>query len=171
MSLVSSYTCGRCGQSHDGLPMSYGIDAPAYWHPSLEQDELSALEEELCVIQGEHFFIRARLLIPVLDAEPGTTFEWGVWASLSGDSFAHAMELWTTPGREQERHYFGWLSTDLPCYEPTTLLLKTHVHTQPVGARPLIELEPTDHPLAVEQRTGITMARVQEFAEAMLHTD
>ncbi len=33
----------------------------------------------------------------------------------------------------------------------------------------LIELEPTDHPLAVEQRVGITLARVQEIAETLLH--
>jgi len=30
-------------------------------------------------------------------------------------------------------------------------------------------LEPTDHPLAVEQRHGITMARVQEITEMILH--
>jgi hypothetical protein len=36
-----------------------------------------------------------------------------------------------------------------------------------VGTRPHIELEPTDHPLAVEQRRGITVARVIEIAEAM----
>ncbi|HTJ32767.1 MAG TPA: DUF2199 domain-containing protein [Dactylosporangium sp.] len=49
--------------------------------------------------------------------------------------------------------------------------LKTHVHTQRVGKRPHIELEATDHPLAVEQRTGITLSRVQEFAELLLHPD
>jgi hypothetical protein len=43
------------------------------------------------------------------------------------------------------------------------------VHTRAVGVRPYIQLEPTDHPLAVEQRTGITLARVQEIAEMVLH--
>jgi hypothetical protein len=33
-------------------------------------------------------------------------------------------------------------------------------HTQPAGRKPLIELEPADHPLAVEQRNGITWQRV-----------
>ena len=65
--------------------------------------------------------------------------------------------------------YFGWLSTVLPGYEPTTLSLAANVHTQPVGERPLVELEHTDHPLAVEQRTGITLARVQEIAEVVGH--
>jgi hypothetical protein len=89
--------------------------------------------------------------------------------SLSRDSFTRALSLWTTPGREREQPYFGWMSTELPLYQPSTLLLKTRVHTQAVGQRPLIELEPTDHPLAVEQHAGITLARVQEIAETLLH--
>ena len=52
---------------------------------------------------------------------------------------------------------------------PDTLHLKTHVHTRPLGQRPFVELEPTDHPLVVEQQEGITMARVREMAEALLH--
>jgi hypothetical protein len=35
--------------------------------------------------------------------------------------------------------------------------------------RPFIELEPTDHPLAIEQRTGISWERVREIAELVLH--
>ena len=44
-------------------------------------------------------------------------------------------------------------------------------NTQPVGERPLIELEPTDHPLAVEEREGITLARVRAIAERVLHPE
>ena len=80
-------------------------------------------------------------------------------------------QLWTTPGRESEPPYFGFLCTELPLYQPSTLGLKTMVHTQPVGYRPTVELESTEHPLAVEQRTGITLARVQEIAELLLHPD
>jgi hypothetical protein len=152
------------------MPMSYGTDAPAYWDPSLAGDESSMLEQEQCIIKAEHFFVRGRLVIPVTDAVPATEFDWGVWVSLSRDNFTRALSLWTTPGREREQPYFGWLSTELPLYQPSTLSLKTRVHTQAVGQRPLIELEPTDHPLAVEQRTGITLARVQEIAETLLHT-
>jgi hypothetical protein len=163
-----SYVCRRCGERHRGLPMSYGTDAPAYWDPSLAGDKSSTLEQEQCVIKDEHFFVRGRLVIPVTDAA-GTEFDWGVWVSLSRDSFTRALSLRATPGRERERPYFGWMSTELPLYHPSTLSLKTRVHTRAVGQRPLIELEPTDHPLAVEQRTGITLARVQEIAETLLH--
>lgn len=35
------------------------------------------------------------------------------------------------------------------------------------GIRPFVELEPTDHPLAVEFRDGVTIERVQEIAEQL----
>lgn len=41
------------------------------------------------------------------------------------------------------------------------------IHPRADGIRPYIELEPTDHPLAVEFREGITMERVQEIAEQL----
>ncbi len=164
-----SYVCRCCGERHHGLPMSYRTAAPAYWDPSFADDESSMLEPEQCIIKAEHYFIQGRLVIPVTGAAPGTEFDWGVWVSLSRDNFARALSLWTTAGREQEPPYFGWLSTELPVYQPSTLLLKTHVRTQAVGKRPLVELEPTGHPLAVERRTGITLARVQEIAETLLH--
>lgn len=62
---------------------------------------------------------------------------------------------------------FSWLSTDLACY-PDTLNLKTMVHPRPGGIRPFIELEPFDHPLAVEFREGITIERVQEIADSFV---
>ena len=147
--------------------MSYGSAAPAYWREDLGDDERSVLEDEICIVSAQHYFVRARLLIPVVDADD--TFEWGVWVSLSRDNFRRMAEVWSTPGREREPAYFGWLSTDLPTYPVGTLNLKTEVHTQKVGTRPHVVLEPTDHPLAVEQRTGITVRRVQEIAEMVLH--
>jgi hypothetical protein len=166
---TTSFMCRCCGQRHEGLPLSYGSEAPAFWSDELAGDARSVLGEEQCVIHGEHFFVRARIVIPVADADADTEFDWGVWVSLSEANFGRTTELWNTPGREQEPPYFGWLSTEIPIYQPGTVGLKTHVHTQPVGHRPRVELEPTDHPLAVEQRTGITLARVQQIAEALLH--
>ena len=100
--------------------------------------------------------------------DTGETFTWGVWVSLSKDSFLHISERWEVEGRENDEPYFGWLSSALD-YSPTTVNLKTNLHSQPIGFRPLIELEPTDHPLAVEQRNGITKVRVLQIAEDLLH--
>jgi hypothetical protein len=65
--------------------------------------------------------------------------------------------------RDHEGPFFGWLCSDLSIY-PQTFGLKCTVRLQNRGIRPSIELEPTDHPLAIEQRNGITMDRVKEFA-------
>ncbi len=127
------------------------------------------LGEEQCVIAGTHFFARARLVLPITDT--GDEFDWGVRVSVSEQNFDRISAVWEKPERVEEPPYFGWLATELPLYEPTTLNLKTHLRTQSVGSRPLVELEPTDHPLAVEQRTGITLARVQSIAEQLLHAD
>lgn len=95
-------------------------------------------------------------------------FVWDVWVSLSETNFKRASKRWHDPNRIEEPPYFGWLCNSLPGY-PETLSLKTNVHTRPVGIRPFIEVEPTEHPLAVEQRDGITMARVVEIAEIAVH--
>lgn len=167
MSVDLGFGCSCCGQRHEQLPFAYGALAPAHWQESYAERAESVLGDELCVIGGEHFFVRARLLLPVADAD--AEFEWGVWVSLSGPNFERMTELWTDPKRAAEPPSFGWLSTELSLYEPETLNLKTMVHSQPVGIRPTVELEPTDHPLAVEQRMGITLARVRDIAERLLH--
>jgi len=131
-----------------------------------ERTRLAALSSDQCIIDNHHYFVRGCLEIPVLDGP--SPFIWSVWVSLSEKSFERMSELWETPGRENEPPYFGWFSVSLPGY-PETLNLKTQVHTRPPGQRPLIELEPTDHPLAVEQREGITMVRVEKIVETAMH--
>lgn len=147
--------------------MSYAASAPEYWTDELADEDNSGLSADLCVIKGEWFFVRGLIEIPVTDSDE--PFSWGVWVSLSKKSYDRMAELWDTPGREHEPPYFGWLSTQLPVYSPTTLNLKAHLHTRPIGERPFIEIEPTDHPLAVEQRSGITRARVEQIADILLH--
>ena len=167
---MQGYHCSTCGEYHLGLPFSYGSPAPAPYFdiPESERDRRVLISSDQCVIDDEHFFILGRLEIPVHDANE-ELFSWNVWVSLSEENFNRTAELWETKGREKESPYFGWLSTSLPCYDVDTFLLKTNVHTRPVGERPFIELEPTDHPLAIEQRNGITLERVQEIAERVLH--
>lgn len=163
------FICHTCGKYHPELPMDFGTDAPDPYYAIPEEERASRckLDSDLCMIDGEHFFIRGCLKIPVVDG-PGP-FVWGVWCSLSKKSFERVIETWDDEDQENKPPYFGWLCTSFALY-PDTLLLKTHVHTR-LRERPLIELEQTDHPLAVEQREGITMARVREIAAALLHRE
>ncbi|MEU8700143.1 DUF2199 domain-containing protein [Streptomyces sp. NPDC091387] len=163
------YTCSRCGGHHTELPMGYSTMAPDVWDASLESDPDSMLSTDQCIVRHEHYFIKGLIEVPVAGSrEP---FSWGVWVSLSRENFGRALDVWETPGRESEKPYFGWLTTELGLYSPRTTNLRTNAHTRPIGRRPLIELEPTDHPLAVEQRNGITFDRVREIAEAVQHAE
>lgn len=148
--------------------MCFGANAPALWYslPEAERNTRAELTSDQCVVDGKHFFVLGRILLPVIDG-PGP-FTWLAWVSLSEANFLRANELWLSEGRESEPPYFGWLQSALP-YEPTTLSLKTIVQTMPVGERPTITLKATDHPLCLEQQHGITFARVQQIAEAALH--
>lgn len=77
------------------------------------------------------------------------------------------MASYDTAERSHIGPFFGWLNSSLSPY-PETLNLKTHVHLRNNGILPFIQLEPTDHPLAVEQHEGITMARVGELYSHMM---
>lgn len=165
---IEGFLCHTCGQFHDELPMEFGADAPAPYYaiPEDEREARCELTSDTCMIDEHEFFVRGCLEIPVVDGP--RPFVWGVWTSLSLQNFKRMLEVLESPERSNEPPYFGWLGTSVPLY-PETLLLKTHLHTRPIDLRPLVELEPTDHPLAVEQRDGITMDRVREIAQALLH--
>jgi hypothetical protein len=119
-----------------------------------------------CVIDGRDFYLRGRILVPVIGVEE--PFVWGVWAEVSPTNFVRTNELWTVEGREAEPAFAGWLNTQLPVFGDT-FNLEVSVQTQRVGKRPHFTVVDEEHPLAVEQRNGITMRRVEEIAERMLH--
>jgi hypothetical protein len=165
---ASTFQCSCCGQTFSGPPLAWHFEAPDAWLSLAadEQETRGRLSSDQCIIDGEEFFIRGLVELPIVGEDE--VFAWGVWVSLSRKNFDRASALWEDEARVSEGPYFGWFCNSLPGY-PETLNLKTRVHTRAVGLRPTIELEPTDHPLAVEQRTGITRARVQGIAEQMYH--
>jgi hypothetical protein len=167
---MTGFKCKRCGKFHSEVPLNYRSEAPIYYDeiPQKERAKRATLSEDQCVIDGKHYFIAGNVEIPIKGSNQ--TFTYTVWVSLSEKNFMRAAALWHKKGREKEPPYFGWLSTRLPGY-PDTVNIKTMVHTQPVGIRPTIELEPTDHPLAVEQRDGISRERIETIAELVLHPE
>jgi hypothetical protein len=161
--LGTPYYCSGCHKWHDTLPLSFSVKAPLAVTrvPASELEERVVITRDQCVIDNEDFYLRGRIVVPILGLDE--PFIWGVWAEISPKTFIRTHDLWNTPGRELEPPYRGWLDTDLPLYG-TTINLEVQIKTQPVGRRPHFEIVPQDRPLSVEQRTGITLARVQEIA-------
>jgi hypothetical protein len=165
--MSQGYTCHCCGRQHEEIAFSYGTDMPIYMQVMTPRERKKRVKGNpwLYAIDDKEFFIRGNIILPVIDSEE--FFAWTVWSSLSHESFCTVLERWELEGREDiVKPMFGYLSTPLP-YERDTLNLNMLVHTSPVGEVPHFELEPTDHPLAIEQRKGITMARVHEINKMM----
>jgi hypothetical protein len=80
------FKCTSCGEWHEGLP-GYAAEAPLYYHsiPPEERAERCVLDSDTCVVDRKSFFVRGCLEIPV-HAE-SVPFIWGVWVSLSNNSF------------------------------------------------------------------------------------
>ncbi len=92
-------------------------------------------------------------------------FEYGFWSSLSESNLNAYVKNWAAEPHEGFVPWFGWLSNS-PKGFPETLNLKFQVWPGENGKRPPIELEPADHPLAVERRDGITLGRLMEICRA-----
>jgi hypothetical protein len=162
-----AYKCSICGETHEGLP-DIGDDKPYYWYTLSpeERESRAQLTEDTCVIDDEDYFIRGVLLLPVHDYE--RDFGFGVWVSQKWENFERYLAI---PDATEIGPFFGWLSSELTCYEQSTLSLKTMAHFSGGGKRPTIELEPTDHPLAVDQREGITLAKAWEIVHFYMAAD
>lgn len=146
--MTFEFYCKGCRQVHHGMP-SLDATAPLSYYivPENEREARSQLDSDACVIDESHYFIRGCLEIPVHgESDP---FSWGVWVSLSEASFRQWLEHYDSEHRSHIGPFFGWLNAALPAY-PDMANIKTHVHLRDGFIRPFIELEATDHPLAVE---------------------
>jgi hypothetical protein len=163
------FSCATCGEYHVGMP-SFGWDWPIQYLtvPEAERATRVELGPDYCVIDERWFFVRGCLEIPVIGHEE--PLSWGAWVSLSRDDFLRYGELHDDVTREAGARFVGWLCSQIPSYpDPGAEPLKAALRVRPWPTRPFIELEPTDYPLALEQRHGITRDRVREIAERVMH--
>ena len=129
-----------------------------------EKERRVFLTSDLCVLDGKFFFIRC--LLPIKVHGTDEDFSWGIWSCLSKENFLRYQASYDEDMSDWEP-MFGYLSNRLPDY-PDTLNLKLSVQPGPRRARPTVQLEPTDHRLAVDQREGITLEKLLEIVSPYL---
>lgn len=165
------WKCHSCEEWHTGPCLDFSFDAPIYWSDEDKkaneatirgagQSPKTFLDEDLCVIDGESFFVRGILHLPIIGTDE--TFRWGIWGSLSKQNFQKLVSVFDDAERVELPPMFSWLSNNISDY-PETLNLKMNAHIQEPGERPHFELEPTDHPLSQEYHHGISPERVKEI--------
>jgi len=114
------------------------------------------LDEDICVLDGEHFFIRGIVHLPIIG------IRWGVWGSLSKENFQKLLSVSDDASRVDLPPMFSYLSNQIEEYEDT-LNLKMYAHIHEPNERPTFELEPTEHPLSQEYYHGIAPERVKDI--------
>jgi hypothetical protein len=159
------FKCATCDAWHEGFP-DMGFVAPDYAAdiPEAERVARLYLTSDFCVVEDEHFFIRCQLSLPIRGLDE--KFGWGVWSSLSEANFMRYQEAYGQDMTDWDP-MFGYLANQLPDY-PNTLNLKLSVQPRAAGLRPTLMLEPTDHPLAIEQRDGVALESVLKIVQPFL---
>ena len=107
------FRCQTCGEIHKGMP-GFGADAPLSYYaiPEAERASRCELSSDECVIDRASFFIRGCLEIPVLGADEPLI--WGVWISLSEQSFNRYHETYESPVAGEG--FFGWVCNEIKLY-------------------------------------------------------
>jgi hypothetical protein len=162
------YRCTQCEKVHEGLP-AIAYDAPLAYSELSEDDRIdkAMLTDDLCGIDGEHWFVRAVLEIPVIGH--AENLEWGVWGSLSEANFRRYRETFDDEDQSKLGPMFSWFSSRLAGY-PDTLNLRCHIVPRDGRQRPLVEFHPDDHhALILDQRHGISLERAIAFVTPVLH--
>lgn len=143
--------------------MAFDRPIYAYQVPEAERPNRVRLSSDLCVIDEDAYFIRGLIEIPIRNHQESLGI--GAWVSQKEENFRAYEENFDSP---EIGPFFGWLSSDFVYGGARTLNLKTMVRFQRGNLRPNIELEPTDHPLAVAQRDGITLDEAWSFIHEQL---
>ena len=166
------WKCGTCEEWHYGPCLDFSCRAPVYWgeeneaanQPALPSNlkklPANLLNEDICILDGEYYFIRGNIHLPIIGTTE--TFRWGMWGSLSRENFEKFLATIDDPNRAELPPMFSWLSNSVEEY-PDTVNIKMLAHIQKPPQRPKFELEPTDHPLCQEYHHGITPERVKEI--------
>jgi hypothetical protein len=147
--------------------MAFHIEAPDAWSQELEWVKGCGLGSDDCVIHYEQVFLRGILCVPVAELEE--PFEFGVWVSLTDEDYERVADAWDTPGRESMPPVQGLLANNIWVFAEPTLGQRVLLHMRPVGLRPHIEMVDDGHPLAVEQREGLSHDALVQRVAQLLH--
>ena len=164
---LDGFICKKCGERHEGIPdLGYALPLPIAELSADERAQRAKISDDFCTLDEENFFVRGVLELPIIGQ--ADRFGLGVWSSLRRINFQRYVETFEDKDQSKLGSFFGWFSNRLPNY-PDTFLLKCEVHPRDGNKRPSITLQPTDHPLSLEERFCIELEKVLELLSGSYH--
>jgi hypothetical protein len=147
--------CDQCGIEHPPSELERTFrrpDAVAALAPS-ERAQRALANDDLCVLDGQRFFVRAVLPLRVHDwPQP---YRIGVWAEVSQASFDRIYALWSAPDQVREPAFEATLANHIQQL-PETLGLAVQLRLSGPTTRPQAWVAQAGHPLHAQQQAGIS---------------
>jgi hypothetical protein len=155
--------CAQCGEEHPLNELELSFRRPDAVVEISGPDRASRVQEsnDLCVIDGSRFFVRAVLPLPVESRD--RPYNLGLWSEVDRTTFERIYQLWSEPTQVRESPFPARLANALPNHRDTLRLSATLCLTGPT-TRPRLVLEATAHTLFTEQSLGITEHRAHEYS-------
>jgi hypothetical protein len=166
--------CATCGEEQELLAMepSYRWPDAYYEVPKKQRKYLTNFSKDDGRIRNaedteRRHFLRVLLSVPICGEEIDVA--WGVWVEVSGADWERAYDLWDDPEQSAVPPFPARLANALRGYDGT-LGLPGRVRLVSPTTAPLFQLDAdVDHPLAREQRTGVSRERAVEWLSAHHH--
>lgn len=156
--------CSVCGGTHplESIEIMFRLPDEAATLLAQKQEERVQANEDLCAIDGERFFVRAVLPLPVVSRTH--PYNIGIWVELDRASLERIGVLWNDPNQSSEPPFSVRIANEIPsaggsCGTAATLQL-----TGPT-TRPNVLASPANVRLYEEQANGITAHRASEYSE------
>lgn len=158
--------CEQCGIDHSIDQLELSFKRPDIIAELATDERSSRVQEnnDLAVLDGERFFVRAVLPLAVL--ERARPYNLGVWVEVDQRSFERIYALWDEVDQSNEPPFRASLANEVPLL-PQTNGLAAELRLVSASTRPSVRLAPTAHPLVVEQFHGITEHRAHEYSSVV----
>ncbi len=160
------WRCASCDEEH-GWPFDLAASAPNVWPHEVDYEPNGALKmdgdflsEDFCVLDGEHFMIRAVLPIPVIGMKDH--FGFGCWSTLSRANFQKYVDGFDSGEYADMGPWDGWLMNRLAGFNDEADALAVYVEPRFERLRPLLFVVDECHPLGIAQQQGISADRMLE---------
>jgi hypothetical protein len=165
--------CAFCGKEHDISDTEPSFRRPdaVISIPPEERGFRVIDDDHACAVRdladtSRQYFLR--VLMPFEVAGRSSPCSWGIWVEVSERDHEVTRALWDDPNQHLQPPFFGRLANRIWDY-PSTLGLRGWVQLQSPTLIPTFLLEPSDHPLAVEQKDGVTEEKVLQWLQPILH--
>ncbi|MFJ4144998.1 DUF2199 domain-containing protein [Pseudomonas sp. NPDC089734] len=161
--------CESCGEIHTDEMLELTFKRPDAVAGMTVEERAEHVQEtdDICIIQGKRFFLRATLPLPVLDRPEA--YRIGIWVEIAQADFERVYECWDDPKQSEEPLFSVMLANHIQTL-PETLGLRAELRLIDPQTRPEVYAGVSDHPLKQEQSTGITPHRAHEYTSSITRT-